>query len=169
MKITRSFSFPSQHTFTMKPAKRIISRYFIGAEWADPFAGYNSPAKYTNDLNPKIPALCHMEALDFLRLFNDNQMDGVFYDRPYSSYQAKECYGGFGVDMAHNNTVLTNIRNEIARIVKPGGYVLTFCWNTQGIGKNNGFEIVEILIITHGDFRNDTLVTVEQKTQGVLE
>jgi hypothetical protein len=31
------------------------------------------------------------------------------------------------------------------------------------MGKNRGFEIVEILIVAHGGHHNDTLVTVERK------
>ena len=31
-----------------------------------------------------------------------------------------------------------------------------------GIGKNNGFKIVEILLVPHGGWHNDTIVTVEK-------
>ena len=54
-------------------------------------------------------------------------------------------------------------KKEISRIVKKGGYVLTFGWNSGGIGKTKGFEIVEILIVAHGGWHNDTIVTVEKK------
>jgi len=169
MKIERFFSFPNHHTFLMPPIAKIFSKYYTAGEWADPFCGCNSPAKHTNDLNPDIPAGSHIDALEFLKGFSDNSLDGVLYDRPYSSYQANQMYEGIGADMAHNNTWLTNIRKEIARTIKPGGLCLTFCWNTQGIGTKNGFEIEHIYIINHGDFRNDTLVTVERKIQETLE
>lgn len=54
--------------------------------------------------------------------------------------------------------------DEIARIVKPDGYCLSFGWNTNGVGKKRGFEIVEILVVAHGGSKNDTLCTVERKT-----
>ena len=168
MKIERVFSLANHHTFLMKPVKKIFSAYYCGKEWADPFSGYNSPAKYTNDLNPKCPTEYHLDALDFLKLFIDNSLDGVLYDRPYSSYQANLMYEGIGADKAHNNTWLSNIRKEIARIIKPAGICITFCWNTQGLGKKLGFEIEHIYLINHGDFRNDTIVTVERKIQETL-
>ena len=54
-------------------------------------------------------------------------------------------------------------KNEVARIVKSGGYVISFGWNSGGIGKKNSFEIVEILLVPHGGAHNDTIVTVERK------
>jgi len=33
----------------------------------------------------------------------------------------------------------------------------------MGIGKNRGFEMVEILLVPHGGSKNDTIVTVERK------
>lgn len=33
----------------------------------------------------------------------------------------------------------------------------------MGIGKKNGFEIIEILLVAHGGMHNDTIVTVERK------
>jgi len=153
----------------MPPVAKIFAKYYTGGEWADPFCGYNSPAKHTNDLNPNIPADSHIDALEYLEGIVGNSLDGVLYDRPYSSAQANQMYDSIGADKAHNNTWLTSIRTEIARIIKPGGRCITFFWNTQGIGKKLGFEIEHIYIINHGDFRNDTLVTVERKVQTTLE
>jgi hypothetical protein len=38
-----------------------------GGVWCDPFAGRNSPAQITNDLDPKINTTYHLEALEFLK------------------------------------------------------------------------------------------------------
>jgi hypothetical protein len=48
-------------------------------------------------------------------------------------------------------------------VTKIGGYVITCGWNSGGIGKTNGFEIIEILLVAHGGWYNDTIVTVERK------
>lgn len=50
-----------------------------------------------------------------------------------------------------------------AEKIELGGYAISFWWNTKGFSKKHGFEIVEILIVNHGDFRNDTLCVVEKK------
>ena len=54
-------------------------------------------------------------------------------------------------------------KKEISRILKTGGKVITFGWNSGGIGKTNGFEISRILLVPHGGWHNDTICTVEIK------
>lgn len=54
--------------------------------------------------------------------------------------------------------------DEIARIVAPGGLVISFGWDSTGMGKGRGFETVEILLVNHGACHNDTIVTVERKS-----
>ena len=56
-----------------------------------------------------------------------------------------------------------DLKKEIARVVKPGGLVITFGWNTNGIGKTKNFEIIEILLVAHGGNHNDTICVVEKK------
>ena len=51
----------------------------------------------------------------------------------------------------------------MARIIKPGGYAICCGWTSQGLGKNRGFEMIEILLVPHGGSKNDTIVTVEVK------
>ena len=43
--------------------------------------------------------------------------------------------------------------------------MITCGWNSNGFGKNRGFEIIEILLVAHGQHRNDTIVTVERKVK----
>lgn len=49
-------------------------------------------------------------------------------------------------------------------MVKIGGKVITFGWNSGGIGYKYGFEIERILLVPHGGWHNDTICTVEVKT-----
>lgn len=92
----------------------------------------------------------------------------VLYDPPYSLRQVKECYEGVGVTVTQEHTKASwraKHLDEIARILKPGGFCLSFGWNTNGVGKKRGFEIVEILVVAHGGSKNDTLCTVEVKSK----
>ena len=57
----------------------------------------------------------------------------------------------------------SNQKKEIGRILKPNGIVITCGWNSGGIGKKYGMEIQEILLVPHGGWHNDTIVTVERK------
>ena len=54
-------------------------------------------------------------------------------------------------------------KNEIARILKPGGKVISFGWSSMGLGKIRNFKMIEVLLVPHGGSRYDTIVTVEIK------
>ena len=54
-------------------------------------------------------------------------------------------------------------KEQIGRIVKKGGVCITCGWNSGGIGQKYGFEIEEVLLVAHGGWHNDTIVTVERK------
>lgn len=160
---------PNKWTFQIPPIADLLARYVgDGKGWIDPFAGETSPAEITNDLNPDRPAKYHLDALDFLKQLN-GQYKGVLFDPPYSLRQVKECYEGLGRDftMADSQDVgrWTLIKREISKLIITGGIALSFGWNSQGIGKQNGFEINEILLICSGGAHNDTIVTVERKVQ----
>jgi len=55
------------------------------------------------------------------------------------------------------------VKSAICDAVRPGGYAITFGWNTNGFGVTRGFRIVEIMTIAHGGSKNDTIVVVEKK------
>lgn len=158
---------PSKHTFTIKPIDELLNKYVgSGKGWIDPFAGENSPAEITNDLNPSKPTKYHYHAKDFVAKWNN--IEGCLFDPPYSLRQIKECYNGIGIQKLDKETTLygfIKVKEIIARIIKPGGYVISFGWNSGGMGKKRGFEIIEILLVPHGGHHNDTIVTVEQKVQ----
>lgn len=167
MTITRVWAMPSKWTFAVPALKNIILKYkFDGERWADPFAGFNSPAEITNDLNPESPAQFHMEAVEFLKQL-DAPLDGVIFDPPYSLTQVSRSYKDLGLQFkgSENPTGgFPKARDEVSRLVRPGGHVISYGWNTVGMGKGRGFEIIEVLICSHGGNRNDTLVTVERKS-----
>ena len=132
----------------------------------DPFANTNKFGTVTNDLNPEYPTDYHMDAMDFLKMFGNSSVDVVLYDPPYSPRQVSECYKKFNltVNMATTQaSYWSRQKAEIARIVKPQGIVITCGWNSGGIGSKYGFEIQEILLVAHGGWHNDTIVTVDRK------
>lgn len=162
---------PDRWTFKIKPIKSLLKEEVGNGLWCDPYCGYNSPAQITNDLNPSVPASCHLDALDFLKQQGTAVYDGVLFDPPYSLRQLKECYEGIGIKPApelFNARYQALQKDEIARIVKPGGKAISFGWHTNGTGKCRGFELLRVLIVPHGRQHNDTLVTVERKIQTSL-
>lgn len=157
---------PNKNTFDIKPVKELIQSELTDGTWIDPFANQNKLATITNDLNPDFDTDYHMDALDFLKTFQNESIDGVLYDPPYSPRQVTECYQGVGMNVTSETTRASfwgNQKKEISRIVKPGGKVITFGWNSGGIGRKYGFEITRILLVPHGGWHNDTICTVEVK------
>ena len=159
MIIERIWAMPHTETFKIKPVSELLIKYVKG-EWADPFANNNSPAKYTNDLNPDMKTQYHLDAVEFLKKFSDKQLDGVLLDPPYSLHQVTVSYKGYGDKRV---IALTPVYDEISRVLKCGGICISFGWNTNGIGKTRGMEIEKVFVIPHGGHHNDTLVTVESK------
>jgi hypothetical protein len=177
MKIQRIWAMPSKWTFQIPPIKDVLLRHVgNGVGWADPFAGENSPAEFTNDLNPNRPTKFHMDALDFLKQQPSNALNGVLFDPPYSFTQAKECYDSYGKDLFVTHDKIptkmdywASCKKEIARQLKTGGLAICFGWNSNGIGHNRGFEMLEVLILPHGGSKNDTIVTIERKFTSELD
>lgn len=167
MKITRKWAMPDSNTFRIKPINKLIEKYHRKEQkWIDPFVRYNSFQCIGNDLNPEIKTDFNLESLEFLTLFDDCSIDGVFFDPPYSPRQIKECYSGIGLKVFQEDTQASfwsRRKDQIARILKVGGVCLSFGWSSNGIGINRGFEIIEILLVPHGGSKNDTICVVEKK------
>lgn len=168
--INRIWNMPNKNTFEIKPINEIIKKYIkqlpSNAVVVDPFANQNKIANITNDLDQQYDTDYHMDAADFLAMFDNDSVDMVLYDPPYSPRQVAECYKALGKTVNMQTTQASywsNQKEHIGRIVKKGGYVLTCSWNSGGIGKKYGFEIVEILLVPHGGWHNDTIVVVERK------
>jgi hypothetical protein len=53
---------------------------------------------------------------------------------------------------------VTSGTRSIALHIEPAGIAISF-----GFGKKHGFTIVEILLVSHGADKNDTVVTAEKK------
>lgn len=172
MKFNRIWAMPSKHTFSISPIQSMVKRIVHGKS-IDPFANKSRFASITNDLDPDMKADYCMDALGFLKIFDDESIDVVLYDPPYSSRQVSECYKAMGRSVNMETTqgsFWTKLKAEIARITKHDGMVLSCGWQSGGIGKELGFEIEEILLVPHGGIHNDTIVTLERKvlSQGKL-
>ena len=136
---------PNHKTFTIKPIKELIDRV-LGDNYIDPF-----PFPFKTD------------ALNYLKTFKDNSLNKLVFDPPYSPRQLKEMYGGAGLAYNTKSSYWSDLKNEISRILKKDGIIISFGWNSMGIGKTRGFKIIEILLVPHGGNHNDTICVVEKK------
>jgi hypothetical protein len=168
MDIRRAWAMPNKNTFTIKPIKDFVNTYTMGGGNVilDPFANNCKIGTITNDLNNRYDTNYHVDALDFLKMFRDESADVVLYDPPFSLRQVKECYEGVGITVTQEHTRSSwraRHLDEIARVLRKGGTALSFGWNSNGVGKKRGFEMLDVLIVAHGGSKNDTICVAERK------
>jgi len=170
MQINRKWAMPSSDTFDVPPIGEFVKSYLRQSIVSvDPFARNKRWATYTNDLNPDTAAEHHLDALEFLEILRDTGTiaDLVIFDPPYSPRQLAECYqqvGKVATSQDMQSKSWSDWKNAVAEIVPVGGVVLSFGWNTVGMGRKHNFEIVEILMVCHGGVHNDTICMAERKT-----
>lgn len=159
---------PSADTTECKPIGDLVRRYLQGVS-VDPFARNSRWATHTNDLNPDTTAEHHMHATEFLDMLARRGVvaDVVIFDPPYSPRQIAECYAACGLATTQADTqnakLYAECRRAIRKLCAHGSRVLSFGWNTVGMG--HGFALEELLIVCHGAAHNDTLCTVEVMTE----
>lgn len=160
---------PSHDTFSVKPIGKFVQRYISKSLVSvDPFARNKQWATHTNDLNPQTLARKHLDAVEFLSLLaQDNvQADLVILDPPYSPRQITECYASIGKKTTMQDTqssFYSKLRDAVIPILAPEATILSFGWNSVGMGKKRGFELKEILMVCHGGAHNDTICIAETR------
>ena len=168
MKISRVWQMPNASTFDIPSIRDFVNRYNRGIS-VDPFARNQKLSVWTNDIDPNSDADSHLDAVKFLSDLAEKKIvaDVVLLDPPYSPRQISENYSRAGLVASSSDTqnalLYKNCKRQIRRICKLGSHVLTFGWNTVGMGP--GFEMEEILIVCHGGAHNDTLCVAEKMVQ----
>ena len=148
IKYERVWAMPNARTFQIKPIAELLHDEFRSI-CIDPF-----------------PYESKVDCFDFLKEFKDESIEELVLDPPYTKRQVSEHYkkNGGKITGWHTSSGWTaKIKDEVARIMKPGGKVISFGYNTCGIGKTRGFKITRILDVCHGGDHYDTLCTVEVK------
>jgi len=169
MRMTRVWAMPNGETFDIPPIGDFV-RHFIEKSTVsiDPFSRNKRWAAYTNDLNPNTEAQHHMECEEFLSMLVDEgvKADLMILDPPYSPRQVKECYDSIGLKMAQEDAMGGAARKRrrelINKIIGKDGIVLTFGWDTNGMGGNE-WQIEEIMLVAHGSDHNDTICMAERR------
>lgn len=165
MKFSRAWAMPTADTFDCPPIGEFMHRYMRGVS-VDPFARNKRWATYTNDLNPDTAAEYHMDAEAFLKMLHSRGVaaDCIILDPPYSPRQISECYRAAGIKATMKDTqnaaLYARVRAAAKRLCKVGTVVLSFGWNSAGMGEH--FDKREILLVAHGGAHNDTICVAEE-------
>lgn len=177
MVFNRIWAMPSADTFDITPIGEFVKKYLRQSRVSiDPFARNKRWATYTNDLNPETAAEYHCDALEFLETLKTQgiKADLVIFDPPYSREQVKAVYNGIGRhygigDSQDHSTNWRKERDTIDQILDINGIILSFGWNSAGMGKERGYQPIELLLIPHGGAHNDTICLAERKIGHQLE
>lgn len=166
--IFREWAMPSSNTFSIGPVREFVAAWLTSPS-IDPFARNSRLATVSNDLNPTTTADYHLDAEAFCRLMaaKGRRFECGLFDPPYSPRQISECYQAIGklvtAKDTQNAALYARVRDALDEIIDPGGIVLSFGWNSAGMGKTRGYAIEEILIVCHGGAHNDTICVAERK------
>lgn len=142
MTFSRYWQMPNSETFSIPVIGDFVKKYLSRSRVSvDPFARNKRWATYTNDLNPETEAEHHLECEDFLRHLAEKgvKADLFIMDSPYSPRQVKEVYDGIGRKMKQEDAWGGAMRKRRRELMEPilceEATVLTFGWDTNGIGK----------------------------------
>lgn len=170
LKFSRVWAMPNPNTFEVKPIGDFVQRYLEASRASvDPFARDFIGPTHTNDLNPKTKAQSHMPAGAFLdKLHGDGiRCDLAILDMPYSPRQISECYREAGLACGKPDTQNARLygetKNALVKILTPEAVVISFGWNSAGMGIKHGFEQIEIMLVCHGGAHNDTICLAERR------
>lgn len=158
---------PNAATFSIKPIGEFVQSYLAPSKVSvDPFARDRAWATYTNDINPNTAAQSHQDAEVFLKGLAISADLGIF-DPPYSPRQISEHYKAAGREVTSEDTqnarLYKRTRDALDAIMAPGGIVLSFGWQSAGMGIGRGYELIEVMLVSHGGGHNDTICIAERK------
>jgi hypothetical protein len=170
IQFTRCFAMPNAETFSVKPIGEFVQRFLVEAKVSiDPFARNRDWATYTNDIDVATSAQSHQDAETFLRRLASEGVvaDLALFDPPYSPRQIAEHYRAAGLSVGQEDTqsarLYRRVRDAMDLLVRPGGIVLSFGWQSVGMGVGRGYELFETMLVAHGGGHNDTICIAERK------
>lgn len=146
----------NRYTFTIKPIREWVERECMGLT-LNLFAGKTKlrVMEVRNDLDAEALAEYHIDALQFLREWQGEKFKTVLLDPPYAYRKSMEMYKGIRC------SPFKQLKDEIIRVLEPGGRVITFGYHSNTMGSGRGFRLTKIGLFSHGGAIHDTIASVE--------
>lgn len=148
---------PKRYTFQMPQVKLLVERWCSG-KVLNLFCGYTrlNVDEYRVDSDVDMPADWHGDAFDFVKNLDGRLFDTVVLDPPYNLRKAREKYGSRCIGS------LTKIKDELPRIIRLGGRVISLGYSSVGMSYRRGFVKRKIGLVYHGGDHNDTIIVLEE-------
>lgn len=110
-----------------------------------------------------------MDAEAFLAMLRERNIraDAAIFDPPYSPRQISELYRRVGRQCSSSETqnaaLYRRVRDGVDGLLDDGAIVLSFGWNSAGMGRGRGYELIDLRVFHHGGAHNDTIGVAECK------
>ena len=108
-----------------------------------------------NDKDKSMNADYHKDALNFVREWKREKFDTIILDPPYSYRKSMEMYNG------NRNSRFKLIADEIPRILKKSGIVISFGYHSTFMGQKRNFKLKELCVFAHGGSQHCTIGIIE--------
>jgi hypothetical protein len=155
----------SRWTFQYRPARELVNRHIHGRT-LNACAGktklQHDGEIVRNDLNPDRDADTNHDVAEIAEHFASRSFDTVIFDPPFDEKQAETKYDGL-----HAMDVYAALEG-FNELVRPGGTVITFGWNSWGMRSFASFEREETYLLQRGPIHRDVIVTVDRRTNSAL-
>jgi len=160
-------TFLGKWTFDCEPVRRVVEDAIQGrvlnATCGKTRLRHGSGEIHRNDINPDIPADTHHDVTAIDEHFQPDSFDTGILDPPFDAGQADERYQGF-----HARDIIA-ARESLMRLVRPGGVLIEFGWNSHGAGAHHGWTREELHIFQRGPCLPDVFGVVDRNVQTTLD
>ena len=163
MKFTYMKTPLNRYTFSNKRILNWVEQNLEGLV-LNLFAGKTplSCKEIRNDVNEKMPADYHKDALEFVKNWKGKNFNTVLLDPPYSYRKSMEMYEG------KITSPFNALKNNIPNILEKNGIVITFGYHSVSMGKKRGFLQEHLLVMSHGGAIHDTIAIIEKQNNNKL-
>lgn len=152
-------------TFEYTPARSIVEEHLAGRvlnACAGKTALNHDGEIHRNDLNPERDADTSHDVSEIADHFEAQSFDTVVFDPPFDEKQAETKYDGL-----HAMDVYAALE-AFEELVRPGGRVICFGWNSWGMRSFSAFERIETCLLQRGPIHRDVICTVDERTSHSL-
>jgi len=154
---------PKKFTFEQPKLKRWTEKWCKG-KVLNLFAGKTllQVDEYRVDSNKDMKADYYGDAHEFIKTTN-MRFDTIILDPPYSIRKSYEKYKGHYI-----GSKWTIIKKDLLCVMNQNCRIISFGFNSQGMGRSKGFEKIAFCLVCHNGDHNDTIATVEDRTTMIL-
>jgi len=129
------------------------------------FAGKNklNLNEIRNDIDKTMVAEFHKDAVDFVKEWKGEKFDTIILDPPYAYRKSMEMYNG------NYSSRFKQLAEEIPRILKENGIVISFGYHSTFLGKKRGYGLKELCVFAHGGSQHCTIGIIENSQSNEKE